>query len=129
MTEVQIKAAVRERDGFKCVDCGITNDAYLLTNKRALDVHRLKPRSRYVVEGCVTLCLSCHKKRHGAINRSAAGGPGKHRLVFIAHRNWRAVRVAAALNNMSVPQFLNWLFETHLSETLKLVDEKSHPQT
>lgn len=60
MTEQQIKAAVRERDGYKCTECGMTNFEHILTTGRSLEAHRLVPGSKYTVEGCVTLCRKCH---------------------------------------------------------------------
>jgi hypothetical protein len=72
MTVLDIKAAVRKRDGFRCVDCGITQDEYGIT----LEVHRLKPGSAYTADGCVTTCAGCHGKRHrgtGTHGRPALG--------------------------------------------------------
>jgi transcriptional regulator with XRE-family HTH domain len=65
-TQAQIKAAVRARDGWRCVECGRANDDELRECGRSLDVHRLTPGSPYSVAGCVTLCKSCHgsKPKH-----------------------------------------------------------------
>ena len=57
-----IKAAVRDRDG-RCVDCGITRAIYQVAHGKDLHVHRLKPGSRYTVDGCVALCMKCHARR------------------------------------------------------------------
>lgn len=55
-----VKAAVRARDGFRCTRCGLTNEAHRARCGKQLQVHRLKPRSAYTLEGCVTLCSTCH---------------------------------------------------------------------
>jgi 5-methylcytosine-specific restriction endonuclease McrA len=54
-----IKAAVRERDDNRCVDCGARRQP----GKPQLDVHRIIPGSEYSVDGCVTLCRGCHKHK------------------------------------------------------------------
>ena len=55
--------AVRNRDGNKCIDCGIT--------KVKLHAHHLIPlkecmntQLEYDVNNGVTLCIRCHKNRH-----------------------------------------------------------------
>lgn len=70
MTVLDIKDAVRCRDGYRCVDCGLLQPVH----RKTLDVHRVIPGSVYTLEGSVTLCRKCHKIRHGKIKRS-----GKHR--------------------------------------------------
>lgn len=69
--ELELKDAVRARDGHKCVDCGAT------AGLRQLDVHRLVPGSLYTIDGTVTVCRSCHKKRHAALNGSFETGLAK----------------------------------------------------
>lgn len=60
MTELEIKKAVRERDAYRCTECGMTNFEHVLNTGKSLEVHRLDPGTEYTVEGCVTLCKSCH---------------------------------------------------------------------
>ncbi len=67
MSVLKIKAAVRKRDGHRCADCG-RQRAYAYAPR--LDVHRISPGSEYTVEGCVTLCRRCHKRRHRELNRA-----------------------------------------------------------
>ncbi len=64
MTEQQIKAAVRKRDGFRCTQCGITNEEHLELQGKQLEVHRFKRNGQYSVsDECATLCRRCHAKR------------------------------------------------------------------
>lgn len=62
MTNAQIKAAVRRRDGMRCAKCGMTDAAHRARYRKALDVHRLVPGSAYSITpgACVTLCQVCH---------------------------------------------------------------------
>jgi hypothetical protein len=60
MNVVRLKAAVRARDGFRCVKCGMTNHEHLEATERQLEVHRVIPGSVYSLDGCVTLCRACH---------------------------------------------------------------------
>src|SRR5262245_52577978 len=62
-TELAIKDNVRIRDGFKCRDCGMTQDEHLEKFGRILDVHRVLPGIVYREESCVTLCRDCHGKK------------------------------------------------------------------
>jgi hypothetical protein len=59
-TKVAIKTAVRVRDGMRCTQCGLSNAEHLDLTGKSLHVHRLQPGSPYTLEGCVTLCFSCH---------------------------------------------------------------------
>jgi 5-methylcytosine-specific restriction endonuclease McrA len=50
---------VLKRDGWRCQDCGAMKD---------LQVHHIKSRSQLggdVAQNLITLCASCHGKRHG----------------------------------------------------------------
>lgn len=59
-----IREQVRERDGRRCVDCGMTSEQSVEVYGKELDVHRLVRGSAYTLAGCVTVCRSCHSKRH-----------------------------------------------------------------
>jgi hypothetical protein len=61
MTELEIKSAVRARDGNRCTKCGMTNDQHKEWMGKSLHVHRVVPGSLYTVEGCVPLCIRCHR--------------------------------------------------------------------
>jgi 5-methylcytosine-specific restriction endonuclease McrA len=86
MTVFSIKAAVRARDGNRCTGCGIGEADHRQIHGRGLEVHRTAPGSAYSVDGCVTLCRTCHgqmPKRprdtvHERVNiRSQFVGPGQ----------------------------------------------------
>jgi 5-methylcytosine-specific restriction endonuclease McrA len=54
------KRRVLERDGCQCTECGSTEN---------LTVHHLKkvadyPVGMYIMDNCVTLCLTCHCNLH-----------------------------------------------------------------
>jgi 5-methylcytosine-specific restriction endonuclease McrA len=54
-----LRNEVLKRDGWRCQDCGATTN---------LQVHHIRPRSRLggdVMDNLITLCASCHGKRHG----------------------------------------------------------------
>jgi hypothetical protein len=60
----RVKAAVRLRDGMRCIDCDLTNEQHVKRYGRQLDVHRTTPGSPYTLDGCVTACRRCHRRRH-----------------------------------------------------------------
>jgi 5-methylcytosine-specific restriction endonuclease McrA len=54
-----LRNEVLKRDGWRCQDCGAMKD---------LQVHHIKRRSQLggdVMQNLITLCASCHGKRHG----------------------------------------------------------------
>ncbi len=124
MTATDIKALVRARDGFRCVQCGMTNDRHRERYGRQLDVHRTEPGSPYSADGCVTLCKGCHagqpKRRRGEPDRSS--GRPVHRLSFDADSEptRRAVYLAAASRGVSHGELLNDLVRQYLGEYLVL---------
>lgn len=64
--ESVIKDSVRERDGNRCVNCGMTESEHRAEfNGSGLEVHRITPGSKYSVDlgVCETLCLACHDTR------------------------------------------------------------------
>lgn len=72
MTREEVKEAVRERDGYRCTKCGMSEDDHVAETGRRMDVHRTSPGSVYTVAGCVLLCRVCHgpepKRPTGTVN-------------------------------------------------------------
>jgi hypothetical protein len=60
------RRAAYERDGWRCVDCGMANDEHVRYFARSLDAHRVRQGGKYVRGNLVTLCKCCHRARHGA---------------------------------------------------------------
>jgi hypothetical protein len=80
MKPFTVKRLVRERDGYRCVHCGMTVEQHKKLCGRTLDVHRLIPGSVYTVEGCVTVCRGCHYKEPKSPPGTYANGTGTLRL-------------------------------------------------
>ena len=54
-----LRIRVLGRDGWRCQECG---------SMEGLEVHHMNPRSHLgddVVDNLISLCVSCHGKRHG----------------------------------------------------------------
>jgi hypothetical protein len=68
MTQSEIKASVRARDGQRCVDCGLPQSEH----PGVLRVHRLNSSAPLSVDGCVTLCRDCCSKRVTGFHIKAA---------------------------------------------------------
>jgi len=81
----RVKKAVRDRDGQKCRDCGMTKEAHIEKYGKQLEVHRLQAGSPYTLEGCITLCFTCHDKRRCATPRYLPS-PGEEVLPEQMHR-------------------------------------------
>lgn len=68
-----LKQAIRERDGFRCQKCGISEKEL----GRGLDVHRIVPGSEYSLsrKKCISLCTSCHRKMERRVRRPPGQSP------------------------------------------------------
>jgi len=63
------KERVRERDGYECQDCGMTQEEHLEERGRDLEVHHIRKakafdsdEKRNAMENLITLCYACHPK-------------------------------------------------------------------
>ena len=68
-----VKCAIRKRDGYRCTECGMSNDEHLKLYFRHLEVHsdRGEKCSEWEFGGlkvsnieCSTLCVFCHLAKH-----------------------------------------------------------------
>jgi hypothetical protein len=71
-----VKRAVRKRDGYACVQCGMTNAQHRIRWGGCLEVHRIVPGSLYTIEGCTTLCKTCHQPQPKRPKGSGAATDG-----------------------------------------------------
>lgn len=101
MTELEIKATVRERDGYACTLCGMTESEHLDQWGKTLDVHRVTPGSPYAVDqSCVTVCRSCH----GPQPRRRQGDRGTVNIT-LERDEWWALKAAAVLKGLSTTKY------------------------
>ncbi len=65
-----LREEILERDGYKCIKCGISQKEQLLKNGRYLSIHHIDGKGSNVKkpnnekENLKTLCGSCHTKEH-----------------------------------------------------------------
>lgn len=78
MSTSDIKAAVRQRDGYVCTKCGMTDAEHQSVYQQTLQVHRLTPGGPYTLDGCVTVCQGCHgklpKRKKAGIKKASRAG-------------------------------------------------------
>jgi hypothetical protein len=103
MTVLEIKAAVRDRDGHACTKCGMSATAHRVRFGRDLEVHRKMPGSAYTIEGCVTLCRPCHWPEPKSPHRSF---PNSTAHVVIPADWYRVIRVLAKSRGMRINDYL-----------------------
>jgi 5-methylcytosine-specific restriction endonuclease McrA len=89
---------VRERDDWRCRECGKSRD------EGKLDVHHLVPAAEWDRPGSanepdnlLTLCVGCHAKRHGLeVDERTRRARERSRRYYQAHR---AERIAYAVEH------------------------------
>lgn len=119
MTILQIKAAVRTRDGHRCTECGMTDEDSRKLYGCSLDVHRVSPGSAYAVdETCATLCKTCH----GPQPKSPRGS-GTRLSIMVKRTTLERIKWAAIDQGVKMGVIVNRLIETHLADSLATVRE------
>lgn len=103
--EGTVKEIVRARDGFKCIDCGMTQGEHISAEGRVLDVHRLSPGSPYYSDGCVTVCRECHGKRHRG-KRLGTNTPCNDLSARVDAEVAYMAKVIAAVENTTIAELL-----------------------
>lgn len=111
LPKVDVKAIVRHRDGYACTECGMTAEGNFRRYGRNLDVHRVTPGSLYTVDGCVTVCRSCHGDKP---RRRPGEGDGGF-FVRIPATHGDGVRVLAQKARRSVTSIIQEALEIHLT--------------
>jgi 5-methylcytosine-specific restriction endonuclease McrA len=64
----EIREKAKQRDGYTCVDCGITEEEHYMTVGQPLQVHHIVPYKeckKHELYNLITLCASCHCKADG----------------------------------------------------------------
>lgn len=69
-----VKDQVRKRDEYRCTECGMTHQQHVEKHGTTLHVHRLVPGSIYTLEGCITLCFTCHASKPRSPRGKARNG-------------------------------------------------------
>lgn len=115
MNVLALKHAVRERDGFRCTSCGLTNDEHVARYGKQLHVHRRVPRSRYSIPGCFTVCNLCH----GSLPKAEAGTLDPYRSglslhVYLKPVLRRTIEAAAEKNRRSLTSEVEIALERYL---------------
>jgi hypothetical protein len=75
VSNLEIKALVRFRDCYRCVECGMTAVEHVKRFGKNLAVHRLIPGAPYRISEAVTLCVLCHAPKPKIANRRPVGRP------------------------------------------------------
>jgi hypothetical protein len=108
---LQVKAAVRKRDGYRCTQCGATNDEHFAEYRRQLEVHRLTPGSAYTVEDSITVCRPCHHKltRSARRRRGQAdlAAPDRGCPVVLDKKLHAKLKLLAAFSHTSAKDYLD----------------------
>lgn len=66
-----VRQQILERDGYACVNCGMTQEEHIAKWRRGLTINHINGIGRFAKnpdnrpENLETLCLSCHGKKDG----------------------------------------------------------------
>lgn len=116
MSELALKAEVRERDGSKCCDCGMTTEEHFEKYDQKLHVHRNVPGSVYSADGCDTVCKRCHGRRHREIN--AANRPPIKMAIDTEEKIRLAVKLASTKAGLSPSELINNMLRKQLAKEI-----------
>jgi hypothetical protein len=123
VTDLQIKAAVRARDGHRCTECGMTAAEHRQRYGRTLDVHRLEPGKPYTIDGCLTLCRKCHgpkpRSRYGSSNRMT---------LWLEADVVAAVKLVGWVNHQKPSDVINDLIDRHLAHEISEAASYMNPK-
>jgi len=99
----ELKKSVRTRDHHCCRRCGMSRTDHLARWRKGLEVHRIIPGSPYSLDGCITLCKSCHARsaRSPRRQRQPLLGPDREYVGFPVPPGWTA-RVDAAVQALGL---------------------------
>lgn len=130
----QVRAVVRHRDGYRCVDCGMTAMRHIEKYGKNLDVHRVIPGTPYAIKNCITVCRRCHGAKPKSPRRSG-GENGRVRLVLLVSPvRSRALHIRAIKDGVSLSTLINDLIDKTYAGELKELDQlagkrKEMPET
>ena len=106
MSQLQLKDAIRTRDGMRCRECGMSNDEHLAKAGTYLEVHRLFPSAIYHPLTCITLCRWCHDKKPTRIAKVVYCQPEQQ-----------------AKDGMALPLWINTYIREHVDLHHAILDE------
>lgn len=116
LSESEVKALVRFRDGYRCRECGMTAKEHHRRFHRSLEVHRIVPGSRYTIRGCVTLCRKCHFSKPKS-ERGTGSSDGYRTITFRVPGDLRDRIVRAATDRRLTPNiFIRMVVLQNLEE-------------
>ncbi len=127
LSELDLKAKVRERDGFKCRDCGKTQDQHIEETGKILDVHRVIPGMEYLEFWCVTLCRTCHGSKPKTVQTAFWEEQGDVRFFTLNMYNDEDRQLIEGLDSLVTPEDQNFWHDTArrlLYEALKEYRER-----
>jgi hypothetical protein len=115
MTEIEFKDAIRARDGYRCTECGMTQEDHLKVYRRRLHIHRNKPGragGQYVAENSRAVCIPCHAQLEKALR-------GKRRPVSLPADVVQVARSLAPLYGQKPADFLADLLRPLLRDKIE----------
>lgn len=105
-----LRKAVLDRDGWACVQCGMTDAQHKEKWDRPITIdHKDKNRKNNTMGNLQTLCLSCHGRKD-LIPRLRQQQVAVHRRsIMRLHESGKTYRFIAAKFDFSVAAIYNWI--------------------